>query len=63
MPTAEGSDPPIGVRDLPASVRTSHARKTNITPGRGPGTPRVPQARAWVFCWKTRPPTAFNVGG
>ena len=52
----------MGVRDLPASVRTSHARKTNIPPGRGPGAPRVPQAqaRARVFRWETRPPTAFN---
>ena len=57
--------PPIGVRDLPATVRTSHARKTNIPPGRGPGAPRVPQAqaRARVFRWETRPPTAFNAGG
>ena len=36
-PTAEGSDPPIWVRDLPASVRTSHACRTNIPPGQGPG--------------------------
>src|SRR6185503_216744 len=60
-----GLGPPIWVRDLPASVRTSHARRTNIPPGRGPGAPRVPQAqaRARVFRWKTHPPTAFSAGG
>ena len=45
---SRGLGPPIGVRDLPASVRTSHARRTNIPPGRGPGAPRVPQAQAWA---------------
>ena len=29
--------PPIGVRDLLAPVRTSHARRTSIPPVRGPG--------------------------
>ena len=42
---SRGPGPPIGVRDLPASVRTSHVRRTNIPPSRGPGAPRVPQAR------------------
>ena len=37
--------PPIGVRDLPASVRTSHARRAIIPPGGVPEAPRVPQAR------------------
>src|SRR6185436_1614691 len=62
---SRGLGPPIGVRNLPASVRTSHARRTNIPPGRGLGAPHVPQAqaRARVFRWKTRPPTAFNAGG
>ena len=66
---SRGRGHPIGVQDLPASVRTSYARRTNIPPGRGPGAPRVPQAqararaRARVFRWKTRPPTAFNSGG
>ena len=32
-PTGEGPDPPIGVRDLPASVQTSHARRASIPPG------------------------------
>ena len=40
---SRGLGPPIWVRDLPASVRTSHARRTNIPPGWGPGAPRVPQ--------------------
>ena len=55
---SRGLGPPIWVRDLPASVRTSHARRTNIPPGRGPGAPRVPQAqaRARVFRWKTPHP-------
>ena len=39
---SRGLGPPIGVRDLPASVRSSHARRTNTPPGRGPGAPRVP---------------------
>ena len=62
---SRGLGPPIGVRDLPASIRTSHARRTNILPGQGPGAPRVPQAQARVrvFRLKTRPPTAFNAGG
>jgi len=63
---SRGLGPPIGVRYLPATVRTFHARKTNIPLGRGPGAPRVlqAQARVRVFRWKTRPPTAFNaVGG
>ena len=60
---SRGRGPPVGVRDLLAPVRTSHARRTSISPGLGPGAPRVPQARVRVFRWKTRPPTAFNAGG
>ena len=41
---SRGPGPPIGVRDLPASVRTSHAHRTNIPPRRGPGAPRVVEA-------------------
>ena len=32
---SRGLESPTGVRVLPASVRTSHARRTNIPPGRG----------------------------
>ena len=55
---SRGLGPPIGVRDILAPVRTPHARRTSIPPGRGPGAPRVPHAR-----WKTRPPAAFNADG
>ena len=37
-PTAEGPDPPIGVRDLPAFVRTSHARRASISTGGSGGS-------------------------
>ena len=63
--TAEASDPLGGPRP-PTSVRTSHAVEPTYHPG-GPEPRRVPQARAQararVFRWKTRPPTAFNAGG
>ena len=45
-PTAEGPDPHMGPR--PPRVQ--------YTAGRGPGAPRVQQARARVFRWKTGPP-------
>ena len=32
--SGRGLGPPIGVRDLPASVQTSHARRASIPPGR-----------------------------
>ena len=63
--TAEASDPHKGPIP-PTSVRTSHAIEPTYHP-RGPEPPRAPQARtqarARVFHWKARPPTAFNAGG
>ena len=57
---SRGLGPPIGVRDL---LRPSGPP----LPRGGPEPPRVPEARARararVFRWKTRPPTAFNADG
>ena len=63
---SQGHGPPIGVRDLPRPSGPP-TRKNQRTAGGGPEPPRAPEARARararVFRWKTRPPTAFNADG